>query len=102
MKIKPVRCVALIKPDKVEDQTEGGIYYPDVAKDRMQSAVQEGTIIAFGDGFFDRLQGPVPKVGDKVIYDRYAGATLTVKEDDGKRVEYRLCNDNQIVAIVEE
>lgn len=100
MKVQPVRCVAMIKPDTVEDKSAGGMYLPDMARDRMQTAVDRGEIVAVGEGFFKDLPGPVPSIGDKVLYDRYAGSLITIDEE-GVRQNYRLCNDEQIIAIME-
>ena len=101
MKLKPVRCVALIKPQKVEDKSAGGLYLPDHTRDRMQYAVDRGTLIDIGEGFFEGLHGPVPQIGDTVIYDKYKGTLITI-QTDGVREDYRLLNDNEIIAILEE
>lgn len=101
MKISPVEYKVLIKPDKVEDQTRGGLYLPDSARTRQQFAVDRGEIIAVGEGFFAELPGPKPCVGDKVIFNRYAGSLVTI-EEEGARIDYRLCNDKDICAIMEE
>ena len=101
MKIQPTEFKVLIKPDKVESQTSGGLYLPDSARDKQQFSVDRGEVVSFGDGFFRDLPGPTPKVGDRVIFNRYAGSLITVV-DDGERVDYRLCNDKDICAIMEE
>lgn len=100
MKIKPTEFKVLIKPDKVEGQTSGGLYLPDSARDKQQFSVDRGTVIDFGEGFFRDLPGPAPKVGDRVIFNRYAGSLITI--DDNGRTDYRLCNDKDICAILEE
>ena len=100
MKVIPVRHVAIIKPDVVDDKSAGGMFLPDSARSRLQSAVDRGELMAVGKGFFDKLPGPIPKVGDKVLFDRYAGSVITIQEEQ-IRQEYRLCNDDQIVAIME-
>jgi chaperonin GroES len=97
MKIQPVEFKVLIKPDEVEGQTSGGLYLPDSARDKQQFSVDRGEVVAFGTGFFSELPGPVPKVGDKVIFNRYAGSLI---KSDG--ADYRLCNDKDICAIMEE
>jgi chaperonin GroES len=117
MKIQPVEFKVLIKPDEVEGQTSGGLYLPDSARDKQQFSVDRGEVIAFGIGFFSELPGPVPKVGDKVLYSRYAGTLFDVWEDipEGdetryelqvkatkRKVTYRLLNDKDICAIMEE
>jgi chaperonin GroES len=102
MKIKPVEYKVLIKPDKVEDKSEGGLYIPETVREREEFSVDRGEIIDFGEGFFEKLPGPVPQIGDKVIFNRYAGSLITIKNDDGSRENYRLCNDKDICAIIEE
>ena len=101
MKIHPTEFKVLIKPDKVESQTSGGLYLPDSARDKQQFSVDRGEVIEFGEGFYRDLPGPVPEVGDRVIFNRYAGSLITVVEDN-ERVDYRLCNDKDICAILEE
>jgi len=101
MKIRPTEFKVLIKPDKVEGQTTGGLYLPDSARDKQQFSVDRGEVISFGDGFFNELPGPRPKVGDRVIFNRYAGSLITVDEGKGRQ-DYRLCNDKDICAILEE
>ena len=101
MNIQPTEFKVLIKPDKVESQTSGGLYLPDSARDKQQFSVDRGEVVSFGDGFFRDLPGPTPKVGDRVIFNRYAGSLITVVEDS-ERVDYRLCNDKDICAIMEE
>jgi chaperonin GroES len=97
MKVIPVRHVAIIKPDKLEDRSSGGVWLPETARDRMQTAVDRGELVAVGDGFFEGLPGPVPEIGQKVIFDRYAGSLIKVDKED-----FRLCNDDKIIAILEE
>jgi len=97
MRVIPVRHVAIIKPDKLEDRSSGGVWLPETARDRMQTAVDRGELVAVGDGFFEGLPGPVPEIGQKVIFDRYAGSLIKVDKED-----FRLCNDDKIIAILEE
>lgn len=101
MKIHPTEFKVLIKPDKVESQTSGGLFLPDSARDKQQFSVDRGEIVSFGDGFYRDLPGPKPEIGDRVIFNRYAGSLITVVEDK-ERVDYRLCNDKDICAILEE
>jgi len=102
MNVKPVEYKVLIKPDTVDDKSSGGLYIPETAKEREQYSVNRGEIIAHGEGFFEKLPGPVPMVGNKVIFNRYAGSLITIKNDNGAREDYRLCNDKDICAIIEE
>ena len=105
-KIIPVEYKVLIKPEIVDSKSDGGIYFPDVTRDREQSSVDRGEIISHGNGFFKttngELPGPRPKVGDTVIFNRYAGSLIRIKNKDGVHEEFRLCNDKDICAILTE
>ena len=101
MNVQPVEYKVLIKPDTVEDQTAGGLYLPDSVREREGYSVDRGVIIDHGEGFFAELPGPTPMIGDKVIFNRYAGTLITIT-DNGKAEKYRLCNDKDICAIIEE
>ena len=97
MIVTPVEYKVLIKPDKIDDKSAGGLYLPDSTREREQYAVDRGEIIGHGEGFFEKLPGPVPKVGDKVIFNKYAGTLIQID-----RKKFRLCNDKDICAIIKE
>ena len=99
--ITPVEYKVLILPDEVEDKSAGGMYLPDSVRDRQQYAMDRGKILAIGNGFFSDIPGPVPQIGDKVIYNKYAGSMITI-QINGARKEVRLCNDKDICAIWKE
>jgi chaperonin GroES len=72
----------------------GSLYVPDTAKERPQ----RGKIVAAGEG---RLDGKdlVPmrvKVGDKVLYGKYAGTELKYEDK-----EYLLLNEHDILAVID-
>ena len=99
--IAPVEYKVLIQPEVVDDKSAGGMYLPDSVRERQQYAMDRGTVLAYGNGFFQELPGPRPEVGDKVIYSKYAGSVVTM-QIDGKRVDCRLVNDKDICAIIRE
>ena len=102
MKVIPTQFTALIRPDSVDEKSDSGrLFLPDTARTRMQYAVDRGTVVAVGEGFFTDRPGPKPEIGQKVIFDRYAGSLINVDEN-GKRTDYRLVNDDKIIAILEE
>jgi len=72
----------LVKPAKAEEKTAGGIIIPDTAKEKPQ----RGTIVAVGIGKYSEQSGkliPVPqKVGDVVLYGKYAGTEITVEGEE--------------------
>ena len=107
--IQPIQGRVLIKPDEV-DELEGSIIKPLIAIEQQSMAQVKGTIIDFGEDCFkyqdDTLWADAPKVGDRVLISKYAGQIVWVFEEaENKRkkaIEYRLCNDNDIVAIITE
>ena len=64
-----------------EEKTEGGILLPDTAKEKPQM----GDVIAVGSGCRneDASYQPVDvKVGDHVLYSKYAGTDITLGQED--------------------
>ena len=100
--IEPTEFKALILQDKIEEKTPGGVIIPDDTKERDQYAAMTGGIVAASPLAFTYENWPQgarkPAVGDKVVFAKFAGAT--VKGRDG--VEYRLVNDRDICAILTE
>jgi chaperonin GroES len=80
-KIKPLGDRVVIKPTPKEEVSKGGIVIPDTAKEKPQ----EGKIIAVGPGKLSedgkRIAMEV-KVGDKVIYSKYAGTEIKVDDEE--------------------
>jgi len=80
-KIKPLGDRVVIKPAPKEEVSKGGIVIPDTVKEKPQ----EGKIIAVGPGKLSedgkRIAMEV-KVGDKVIYSKYAGAEIKVDDEE--------------------
>ena len=76
----------LVEPAAAEEKTTGGIIIPDTAKEKPQ----KGSIIAVGPG--KKKDEPMTvKVGDKVLYGKYAGTEITI---DGK--EYLIMRQDDI------
>ena len=80
-KIKPLGDRVVIKPTPKEEVSKGGIVLPDTVKETPQ----EGKIIAVGPGKLSedgkRIAMEV-KVGDKVIYSKYAGTEIKLDEEE--------------------
>jgi chaperonin GroES len=80
-KLIPLGDRVVIKPTPKEEVSKGGIVLPDTAKEKPQ----EGVIIAVGPGKLtdDGKRLPMDvKVGDKVIYSKYAGTEFKEIDDD--------------------
>lgn len=97
--ISPTEFKVLVRPDKVEEKTRGGIIVPQETRERDQAASTAGEIIAISPLAFTYADWPVtsnpPKVGDRVLFGRYSG--MTVKGNDGE--EYRLIADKEISGV---
>jgi chaperonin GroES len=79
--LKPLGDRLVVKPASREETTKSGIVLPDTAKEKPQ----RGTVIAAGQGRLDDDGDRIPmevKVGDEVIYAKYAGTEFKVDEED--------------------
>ena len=89
MKIKPLADRVLVEPAAAEEKTAGGLYIPDTAKEKPQ----RGKVVAVGCGKKDE---PMElKVGDEVLYGKYAGTEITI---DG--TDYMMMRQSDILAVV--
>ena len=73
MNIKPLADRVLILPAPAEEKTIGGIIIPDTAKEKPL----KGEVVATGNGTKDEEM--ILKVGDTVLYGKYAGTELVIK-----------------------
>lgn len=87
--IKPLADRVLVEAAAAEEKTAGGIIIPDTAKEKPQ----KGKVIAVGNGKKD--EPLTVKVGDTVLYGKYAGTDLSV---DGK--DYLIMRESDIFAIL--
>lgn len=91
MTIKPLSDRILIEPAQAEEVTAGGIIIPDSAKEKPL----KGTVKAVGTGTKDEEM--VLKVGDVVLYGKYAGTEIEV---DGEKL--LMMRQNDVMAIIEK
>lgn len=89
MNIRPLADRVLILPAPVEEKTVGGIIIPDTAKEKPL----KGEVIAAGNGTKDEEM--VLKVGDEVLYGKYAGTEI---EHEGNK--YLIMRQSDVVAIL--
>ncbi|MCL6445486.1 MAG: co-chaperone GroES [Alicyclobacillus sp.] len=93
--LKPLADRVVVRPLQREEKTASGIVLPDTAKEKPQ----EGEVIAAGPGRFEdgaRVALDV-KVGDRVIYSKYAGTEVKVDNE-----ELLILRESDILAIVEK
>lgn len=97
----PLDMRVLVRADKVEEKTSGGLYLPEKHKERQEMAQTRATLVAVGgNAFRDWGDVPKPAPGDRVLIGRYTGGEAMHTGRDGE--EYRVCNDADILAILEE
>lgn len=89
LNIKPLADRVLIEPAAAEEKTSGGIIIPDTAKEKPQ----KGKIVAVGPGKKDEPM--TVKVGDNVLYGKYAGTEITIEGAD-----YLIMRESDVVAII--
>ena len=93
-KLQPLGDRVVVKPTPREEMTKSGIVLPDTAKEKPQ----EGEILAVGPGAFDndgkRMAMDV-KVGQKVLYGKYAGTEFKLEDD-----ELLIVSQKDILAVV--
>jgi len=66
----------LVKPDAAEEKTAGGLYIPDVAKEKPR----QGKVVLVGAAKKDEAMEV--KEGDLVLYGKYAGQELSIDSED--------------------
>ena len=90
MKVKPLGDRVLVKLEKNEAKTAGGIIIPDTAQEKTQ----QGLVVDVGPG--TEKEKITVKSGDRVMYDKYAGSQIKI---DGE--EHLILRMSDIIAIVE-
>lgn len=95
MKLVPLGDKVVLKQLLAEETTKSGIVLPGQAKEKPQQA----EVIAVGPGgVVDGKEVTMQvKVGDKVIYSKYAGTEVKLEDE-----EFIVVKQNDIVAIVED
>ncbi len=87
--IKPLADRVVIEPKAAETKTASGLYIPDTAKEKPQ----QGTVVAVGPGKKDEPMEV--KVGDVVLYGKYAGTEVNVEDKT-----YLITKQSDILAIL--
>jgi chaperonin GroES len=90
MSIKPLADRVIVKLEKSETKSAGGIIIPDTAQEKTQT----GKVIACGPG--TEKEKVTVKVGEKVMYDKYAGTQIKI---DGE--EHLILKMSDIVAVID-
>ena len=89
LSIKPLADRVVIEPAHKKNKTASGIIIPDTAKEKPQ----KGIVVAVGPGTKDNPM--TLKVGDVVIYGKYAGTEFHLEGKD-----YMIMRENDVIAII--
>lgn len=94
--IKPLHDRVIVRRlDETSNQTAGGLFIPDSAKEKPQ----EGEVIAAGDGKYKEngeRQALDVKAGDRVLFGKYSGSEIKI---DGE--ELLIMREDEILGIIE-
>ncbi len=88
MTVKPLGDRVLIKMKEVETKTASGLYIPQTAQEKTTT----GSVVAIGD---DKETITV-KVGQNVMYDKYAGTSIKIDN-----IDHLIVSMGDLIAIVE-
>jgi chaperonin GroES len=93
VKIRPIAGTqnrVVVEAAAAEEKTKSGIIIPDTAKEKPQ----RGKIVSVSE-IDEKGNKPAVKVGDEVLYGKYAGTEITV---EGK--EYLIMRESDIFAVI--
>ena len=96
MKVRPLQDRVVVKPLTNENKTAGGIIIPDNAQEKPV----EGEIIAVGNGRTlkdGKVVKPELKVGDRVLYSKYAGNEFKISGQD-----HLIMREEDVLAVLEK
>lgn len=92
--IQPLADRVVVQALDEAEQTRGGLYIPDTAKEKPQ----QGKVVSVGPGKLsdqgERLT-PDVKDGDTVLYGKYSGTEVTVDGED-----YLILRESDILAVI--
>jgi len=93
--IRPLGDRVVVKAVEREEQTKSGIYIPDTVQEKPQEAI----VLAVGNGKLldNGTRQPIDlKVGDRVLYSKYAGTEVKQLTED-----YLILRESDILAVIE-
>jgi chaperonin GroES len=93
VRIDPLADRVVVRSLENAQQTRGGLFIPDTAKEKPQ----QGEIVAVGPGRFAEGK-PVPmelKAGDKVLYGKYSGTEVTIDSE-----QLLILRESDVLAVI--
>ena len=100
--IEPVWGRVVVKPDDIHETDplfkkakSAGLALPEDHMKKEQIRQVEGELIAVGGNAFDDWKGTIPEIGQRVLFDEYAGSNKTING-----VKFQIINDDDIIGII--
>ncbi|MCE9618282.1 MAG: co-chaperone GroES [Planctomycetes bacterium] len=93
--IRPLEDRILVKPLDPETKTATGLYLPESAKEKPM----QGKVVATGPGkLLDNgtRQTPLVKKGDTVVYGKYSGTEVEIKN-----TKHLIVRESELLGIIE-
>ncbi len=93
-KVRPLGGRVLVKRLEETETSKGGIIIPDSAKEKPK----EGKVVTLGTGKLNKDGKKIAfnvKVGDRVLFTSYAGAEVTVADE-----EYLIMSEDDILGVI--
>ena len=101
VQIQPLGDRVVVLPIEAEQMTASGIVIHDTAKGEKP---QEGFVLAVGKGGIGKDSvnaSEFLKVGDKVLFGKYAGDEVKLKDKSGKEVEVKILHLDAVLGLVQ-
>jgi len=93
--VRPLEDRILVKPLEAETKTGSGLFLPESAKEKPM----QGKVIAVGPGKLldnGKRQDPLVKKGDTVVYGKYAGTEIEIKN-----VKHIIVRETELLGLLE-
>ncbi|MGA1266604.1 MAG: co-chaperone GroES [Phycisphaerales bacterium] len=93
--VRPLEDRILVKPLDAETKTASGLFLPESAKEKPM----QGKVVAVGPGKLldnGKRQEPLVKKGDTVVFGKYAGTELEIKN-----VKHLIVRESELLGLVE-
>lgn len=91
LNIRPLGDRVVVEPAKAEEKTSSGIIIPDTAKEKPN----QGTVVAIPDDKGDKEDKVTVKVGDTILYGKFAGTEIEIDGND-----YLIISEQDILAVI--
>jgi len=93
--VRPLEDRILVKPLDAETKTASGLFLPESAKEKPM----QGKVVAVGPGKLldnGKRQDPLVKKGDTVVYGKYAGTEIEIKN-----VKHIIVRETELLGLIE-